>query len=121
MMDVNRFKEINDRYSHLVGDQVLKEVACLLQENTRVGDTVFRYGGDEFLVLLSENREAVRKIKRRLQKQLKSWNEENGLLDFPLTLAMGISYWSPEDAQTIEEVLREADQRMYEEKGKRSS
>lgn len=118
LIDVNRFKEINDRYSHLIGDEVLKEVASILKESTRDADTVVRYGGDEFLILVTEKNEAVEEIETRLKEKFVNWNQENDLLDFPLTLAMGTSFWSPADERGVEEVLKEADKIMYENKGK---
>src|SRR5690606_31050932 len=51
-IDVDRFKGINDKYGHEIGDRVLVEVAKILTESTRTNDTVVRYGGDEFLILL---------------------------------------------------------------------
>jgi len=73
MIDVNRFKEINDRYSHLIGDKVLQEVANLIKRNIRGSDTLVRYGGDEFLVLLPEARGKVDKIIGRIRDELKRW------------------------------------------------
>lgn len=118
MMDINGFKEINDRYSHQTGDEVLKEVANLLKNNVRSSDTLVRYGGDEFLIMLPETDGESKYTLARLQKNLKQWNQTSDLLDFPLTLAMGSSHWSPERKRDIEEALKEADRKMYEDKEK---
>ncbi len=118
MTDINRFKEINDRYSHQRGDQVLIEVANLLKENVRSADTVIRYGGDEFLVMMPETDGGVEATVNRLKDELASWNEQTDLLDFPLTLAMGIAHWAPEQDRDVESALKEADTRMYEDKGR---
>jgi diguanylate cyclase (GGDEF)-like protein len=117
MIDVNLFKEINDRYSHQRGDEVLREVASLLEENVRDADTVVRYGGDEFLVMMPETNGESKNTVKRLQDKLSQWNEESALLDFPLTLAMGVSHWSPGQERDVEEALSEADEKMYEDKG----
>ena len=116
MIDVNRFKEINDRYSHQTGDQVLVQVADLIGENVRSADTVVRYGGDEFLIMLPETNGEVSSTVSRILERLERWNEESNLLDFRLTFALGVSHWDPERDRKIETVLKEADRKMYEDK-----
>ena len=115
MLDVDRFKEVNDRYTHQTGDEVLQEVADLLEENVRDADTVVRYGGDEFLIMMPET-EKVESTVNRIEEELKVWNEESDLLDFPLTLAKGSARWNPDQERGAEEALKEADKKMYEEK-----
>jgi len=116
MLDVNQFKKINDRYSHQTGDEVLKEVAKMLRENVRSADTVVRYGGDEFLIMMPETNGEAERAATRLKESLKMWNKETDLLDFPLTFAMGTAHWSRDQGRSVEEALNEADQRMYEDK-----
>ncbi len=118
MMDVDRFKEINDRYSHQTGDRVLRKVANLLVENVRDADTVVRYGGDEFLVMMPETEDESESMVDRLRESLSDWNRNSELLDFPLTLAMGVSVWNPGQDRDVEEALKEADEKMYEDKGR---
>ncbi|MCF7889781.1 PAS domain S-box protein [Candidatus Bipolaricaulota bacterium] len=116
MMDVNRFKEINDHYSHQKGDRVLKEVANLLEENVRKADTLVRYGGDEFLVMIPYPDGKSENVITRLRDKLQKWNEQSNLLDSPLTLAMGMAHWSPDQNRDVEGALKEADKKMYEDK-----
>ncbi|MCF7891139.1 diguanylate cyclase [Candidatus Bipolaricaulota bacterium] len=118
MIDVNRFKEINDRYSHQTGDEVLQEVAGLLQSNVRDADTIVRYGGDEFLIMMPETNGEAQNTVKRLRRKITHWNEESDLLDFPLTLDMGISHWSSDQDRDVEKALKEADEKMYEDKGR---
>ena len=118
MIDINRFKEVNDRYSHQKGDRVLKEIANLLQQNVRNADTVVRYGGDEFLIMMPETNGGVKRIVARLNEELEKWNDRTRIIDFPLTLAMGISHWAPDQGRRVEEALKEADRKMYEDKGR---
>ncbi len=117
MLDVNRFKQINDQLGHLVGDKVLREVGALLRDTVRGEDFVIRYGGDEFLVALPETNGETRVVRTRILEALHRWNAANSdLLPFPLDLAIGEAHWLPQSSQSIEEALAEADGRMYEEK-----
>jgi len=116
MIDVNRFKEINDRYSHQTGDKVLKEVAEMIEDNVRSADTVVRYGGDEFLVMMPETYGEIESTEDRIKERLNRWNSRSDLLDFPLTLAMGTAHWKPDQGKNVEDILKEADRMMYRDK-----
>jgi diguanylate cyclase (GGDEF)-like protein/PAS domain S-box-containing protein len=116
MIDINRFKEINDRYGHQVGDDILKEVASSLREAVRESDIVVRYGGDEFLLILPETNGESDVVKQRIAKNTALLNKKDGRLDFPVTLSIGSAYWDPKDHKSVEEILNEADKRMYEDK-----
>jgi diguanylate cyclase (GGDEF)-like protein len=116
IIDIDGFKEVNDRYSHLTGDRVLQQLAALLEENVRSSDTVVRYGGDEFLVMMPETEDEIEDAITRLKSELARWNEESSPLDFPLTLATGTAHWQPGRGRDIEDVLKAADRRMYREK-----
>lgn len=116
MLDINKFKEINDRYSHQTGDEVLQEVADLLKENFRDADTVIRYGGDEFLVMMPETDGGLTNALNRIKQELDRWNEQSDLLDSPLVLAIGVSHWNSDQDRDVEEALKEADMKMYEDK-----
>jgi diguanylate cyclase (GGDEF)-like protein/PAS domain S-box-containing protein len=116
MVDVNRFKEINDRYGHQVGDEILKEVALSLREAVRETDIVIRYGGDEFLLILLETDSEADIVKQRIVENLVLHNKKDLRLPFPVTLSIGSAYWDPRDHTSVEEILNEADRRMYEDK-----
>ena len=113
MIDVNRFKEINDRFGHAAGDEVLQGVADVLQRTVRESDTVVRYGGDEFLVLLTETNGQTEIVRSRILSEMAAWRSARFPLDLPVTLAIGVAHWMPEAGQSIESVLSRADRAMY--------
>ncbi len=118
MIDVNQFKEINDRFGHAMGDKVLQGVAELIQCSIRDTDILVRYGGDEFLVILPEASGDADLVRGRILAKAAERNRTNPLLRFPVTLAIGSAQWSAGSGRTIEEVLAESDRLMYEDKRK---
>ncbi len=116
MIDINRFKEINDTQGHQAGDRVLQEVARILKENIRKIDFVVRYGGDEFLVVFPETHDACDSFLERVEEALDELNSNSSPVDFPLTLSIGSSLWEPHTAVTLEQAIAEADERMYQHK-----
>ncbi len=115
MIDINLFKEVNDRFGHQVGDRVLWEMGALLKAQLRENDIVVRYGGDEFLVILLQVEDAE-VVVQRIRRAVNKWNEENSFIDFPITLGIGVSYWEPKKGLSIETVLNKADKNMYKDK-----
>jgi diguanylate cyclase (GGDEF)-like protein/PAS domain S-box-containing protein len=116
LIDVNRFKEINDRFGHLTGDKVLQSVARTIQDQVRGSDVIVRYGGDEFLVILLETDGETDLVKQRIIAEIARRNQATLLVDFPVTLAIGSVHWDPAGERSLEEVLSEADRLMYEDK-----
>jgi len=116
MIDVDRFKEINDRFGHQTGDRVLQAVAALLAKETREADLVVRYGGDEFLIVLPETDGRTAALRHRIETAISVSNGSGDLLPFPVTLSIGSAHWQPDADRPLEAVLAEADARMYERK-----
>lgn len=116
MIDINRFKEINDLFGHQVGDRVLQKIGTLLLNNVRESDIVVRYGGDEFLIVLPETSGETESLIQRINNAITKWDENESLVDFPIKLAMGMSHWHPKEGKSLEAVLNQADQRMYADK-----
>jgi diguanylate cyclase (GGDEF)-like protein/putative nucleotidyltransferase with HDIG domain len=117
LLDLDDFKIINDQYGHLAGDRALQEVAKVLQQSTRSYDTCIRYGGDEFVVLLSAcGRAEADERRRRLQEAVAAINlrTEDGR-EIALRVSAGASVF-PEDGETYERLLARADRRMYRNK-----
>ncbi len=121
LIDVDRFKQINDTYGHQTGDVVLREVALFLKDQIRASEMVVRYGGDEFLIVLTDPDDAVQMIRKRIVEALTGWNENNQAFDFPVWLSVGGALWDPSGSQSVEETLAKADLRMYEDKRARAS
>ena len=113
-VDVDRFKAINDTLGHDAGDRVLREVAAFLLSHIREADYVFRWGGDEFLVLLScEEAEAVARAES-LQAEFAHY-ARNASLPPGVGLSIGCAE-VPDDATNVMQVIRAADERMYDDK-----
>ncbi len=115
LADVNDFKKINTQFGHLTGDVVLAEIASVLRASVRGTDSVVRYGGDEFLILLAEANAADSEIVvERVNKSMEGWNERGQLPGFHVSLSIGKAEWK--DGATLDETLDAADQAMYERK-----
>lgn len=121
MIDINRFKEVNDRFGHATGDMVLQLVANVLSSSVRDTDYVVRYGGDEFLLLLIETNGETQNIRNRIIETMCSQNPVNLLFDFPITLSVGIAHWMPDANVSMESILSQADQAMYIDKRRQAS
>ena len=115
MCDLNNFKRVNDRYGHLMGDYVLAQMAGILKTCVRGSDFVIRYGGDEFLVILSETDEPGAKIVQgRIVEKVQEWDRVNRVGDVPISFSMGLYLHVP--GQTVEQDVAEVDARMYADK-----
>jgi diguanylate cyclase (GGDEF)-like protein len=115
MCDLNNFKQVNDRYGHLMGDYVLAQMAGILRSCVRGSDFVVRYGGDEFLIILSETDEPGAQIVRgRIHEKVEEWDRNNRVGDTPVSVSLGLSLHVP--GQTAEQLVAEADACMYSNK-----
>jgi len=119
MVDVDGFRAINNRFGHLKGDEVLKEVAIVLAENVRAADRVIRYGGDEFLVFMPETDEEAPRVADRLRTQIATIPRRTGIHDVAIGLSIGLYTRRPRDPRSLESILEEVDRRMYADKRER--
>ena len=122
MLDLNRFKEINDVYGHLAGDQVLKQFAEELKGISRATDGVGRWAGDEFIVVLDTTQEEANEFAERVRR----WVFGNYTVESAgsrrkvhVEAALGVTEWLP--GESVAELLERADKLMYEQKSSRSS
>lgn len=118
-VDLDNFKQVNDRFGHSVGDRTLKTIAGFLRESLEQSETVARWGGDEFVVLFPDlmGRDAQSRCERLLS-QVPRWTvDEGGCL---VTLSYGVACF-PLDARNLEQLLHVADQKLMMAKKERSS
>ncbi|MEV4686213.1 sensor domain-containing diguanylate cyclase [Microbacterium sp. LWH3-1.2] len=112
-IDLDGFKAVNDHLGHDFGDEVLREVARRLQANVREGDVVARYGGDEFVVVLTADPDSAVEIAERLRRAVE---EDYAFLTESLSIraSIGVAHArGPSDAGNVDQLIRLADQAMY--------
>ena len=112
MADVDFFKQYNDTLGHLAGDEALKKIAAAIKSAVRTQDKVFRYGGEEFLIVLPKTslekaRQAAERIRHAVARDL----------EIPLTISIGIGH-CPQNAESFWEVVKVADAALYQAKNK---
>lgn len=118
MLDVDRFKALNDTHGHPAGDAVLTQLARVLEECTRKGDTVARFGGEEFLVILPETPiEGATLLAERIRAATEGYRfaiEESGA-ELKVTVSIGVAIF-PQEGRTPELLIAAADQALYRSK-----
>ncbi len=115
MFDVDCFKDVNDRYGHLAGDQVIRHVAKLAVSAVRASDTAFRLGGDEFVLFLpGTGLDAARKVAEKIRLLLRRSPCRHGKRRIRVTMSAGVA-WSDE-VRGVNGLIRRADDRMYHSK-----
>lgn len=111
MLDLDNFKTLNDKYGHLVGDEVLKKVAQTIRKNVKTPDEVIRYGGEEFLIIAYRCplKEGF-KLGERLRKKIKNIKIKD-YKDLKITVSIGVSEYNSQ--KDLLSVIEEADKAMY--------
>lgn len=115
LFDIDSFKQINDGYGHLVGDTVLQQLSTVIKSVIRDNDTAFRWGGDEFVVILKScNCENACKIAEKIRIAIQSTHlDEIGDMDHA-TISIGVAEYLPGDTETS--VVKRADELLYKAK-----
>lgn len=117
MIDIDHFKRFNDQYGHDVGDQVLREVAQVLQNQTRGSDVAARYGGEEFTIVLADITKELalgraQRVREAVEKLvLRPSGKDVGVI----TISIGLAQF-PANGSTVEDLLSAADKALYEAK-----
>ncbi len=117
MIDITGFRHVNDSIGHTGGDVVLRQIAHLIQTKIRNSDIVIRFGGDEFLLILTEAEKAgLEKLMARLKRAIIDWAPHSGMADFKLRFAIGLAVFNPRGG--IEETISQAEQNMLKDRGR---
>ena len=112
-IDINNFKWMNDNYGHEYGDQILQEFSNIVLHSIRKNDLLFRWGGDEFLVVLQNaDQQAADKLSKRLNETVNSGLKKS-MKEIDVNLSIGYSIF-PDDGQTFDKLVSVADNNMYE-------
>jgi len=119
MMDMDKFKAVNDNHDHLFGSFVLKEVGHMIRASMRDVDFAARYGGDEFLIVLTEtSKNGVEIFAERLRKAIEAHVFELGKDKIQLTSSMGFAVGGFGDTRDARQLVRDADHALYDAKEK---
>ena len=113
-IDLDHFKQVNDTHGHLIGSKLLAEIGYLIKAQLRLIDFAFRYGGDEFVVLLPQTgKNSALVVARRLRDSMRAsaFCKDEGL-NLNIRASMGLATF-PHDAKTPHDIIRQADEMMY--------
>jgi diguanylate cyclase (GGDEF)-like protein len=113
-IDLDHFKQVNDTHGHLIGSKLLADIGYLIKAQLRLIDYAFRYGGDEFVVLLPQTgKDQALVVARRLRDSLRTsmFCKDEGL-NLNVRASMGVATY-PHDAKTPHDIIRQADEMMY--------
>ena len=114
MLDIDNFKDVNDRYGHPAGDLVLREVARIVKEGVRTVDVVGRYGGDEFMAILPQTAiDDARMLAERLRLSVEASALEAHGAVIRVTVSVGVAEYPAADVGSADDLIRLADQALY--------
>jgi len=113
MLDLDRFKEVNDTYGHQAGDRMIQEIAAILRDRTRESDVLARIGGDEFAIVLPRCTPAEARVVAESVAQAIAEHRSGDERLAPITASVGVAMFGEDPRTSIESVISEADTAMY--------
>ena len=114
MLDIDNFKLVNDRYGHVAGDRLLKEIAEKLAKSIREIDLLARYGGDEFAIILPYTQnESAAAVAERIRLEMETCRVgDDGQPAFPVSVSIGVADYAP-GVDTVQDMIQKADNALY--------
>jgi len=117
MIDIDKFKNINDTYGHSIGDEILILIANKLMNLVRKSDTIARIGGEEFVILLpNANATQANVLAQKLRKEVAQIIYKNGTSSISFTISLGVYEFNNKEDKNIESALNKADKALYDAK-----
>ncbi|MFC1747854.1 diguanylate cyclase [Pseudomonadota bacterium] len=117
MLDLDYFKRVNDTYGHIAGDKVLNETVKRLRANIRIYDSLGRYGGEEFLIIMpNTDRSNAMKQAERVRRAISDEPMDTSEGIFNVTISIGVHVFNPQNGDDAESAIKSADQALYEAK-----
>jgi len=117
LFDIDHFKLYNDHYGHLAGDEALRQVALCFKTAVRAGERAYRYGGEEFLLLLPDcTAESARLAAERIGRTVASAviaHDARPTLPPVVTISGGVTCWTPGNPSSISDLLQRADEALF--------
>jgi diguanylate cyclase (GGDEF)-like protein/PAS domain S-box-containing protein len=111
-LDLDHLKRVNDCFGHAMGDEMILKTVAIIQSCIRKSDSLCRWGGDEFMIIIRANEEKSHDIVQKIQRHMNEYNA-SGVSPFQLKFSYGIVEINTQTRHTLESLIREADQRMY--------
>ena len=115
MLDIDHFKNVNDSYGHKIGDNILRDIATIIQKQIRSDDIFVRFGGEEFLLFIHKKDSQTllaKHVAQRIRKKIEETTFRYDTLSINITVSMGVSC-KPEHFKSINEAIKHADEMLY--------